>query len=194
VHCPDTSCVVREQREVGACDGSDPGQETQLQGAQVIECNRHGGTSFKRRISRVGPCSTSAACGTTFLHSGYTAGACPGSLARVSARRSAAEPLAQLVEQQPFKALPLSNTLHHVATKPGQHRGFGCLGRRCDGRCCSLLPGVAVHQLYNAASVAADGQSEAETAFSHGCTAVRGTSGTRIAARSGAGSRPTAAG
>ena len=38
-----------------------------------------------------------------FLHSGYTAGPCPGSLARVSARLSAPEPLAQLVEQQPFK-------------------------------------------------------------------------------------------
>jgi hypothetical protein len=37
------------------------------------------------------------------LHGGYTADPCSATVAHVSARLSASEPLAQLVEQQPFK-------------------------------------------------------------------------------------------
>jgi hypothetical protein len=45
----------------------------------------------------------------SFLHNGYTAGPCSGTVARVSARLSASEPLAQLVEQQPFKVGTANN-------------------------------------------------------------------------------------
>jgi hypothetical protein len=66
--------------------------------------------------NRTCPSPPGASLAATFVHQSSTTSACSTVSALVSPRFHTREPLAQLVEQQPFKVRILGNGLHQRAT------------------------------------------------------------------------------